>query len=220
MAEIDFLSPLHRATARDYVGRVTEADKAECAEVALKWGRDYWDGERRFGYGGYRYDGRWRPVAEKMAAHYGLRAGQRILDIGCGKGFLLFELTQAVPGLAVAGIDLSGYAVANAKEEVKPFLRLANCIDLPFADGEFDFVYSLNVFHNLYNYDLDKALREMIRVGKGPGYLCVESYRDEREKANLLYWQLTCRAFHTPEEWAWLYSQCGYTGDHGFIFFE
>ncbi len=220
MAEIDFLSSLHRSTSRDYVGRVTEADKAACAEVALEWARDYWDGERRFGYGGYRYDGRWRPVAESMAAHYGLEAGQTVLDIGCGKGFLLFELTQVVPGLVVAGIDISDYAIENAKEEVRPHLEVANCTRLPFAADAFDFVYSLNVFHNLFNYDLEQAMKEMIRVGRGPGYLCVESYRNEREKANLLYWQLTCRAFHTPEEWAWLFSRYGYRGDYGFIFFE
>lgn len=220
MAEIDFLSPLHRSTPRDYVGRVVADDKAACAEVALRWGRDYWDGERRYGYGGYRYDGRWRPVAERMAAHYGLKAGHRILDIGCGKAFLLYEFTRAVPGIEVAGVDMSEYAVAHAKEEVRPFLEVANCTRLPHADGAFDFVYSLNVFHNLFNYDLDAALREMGRVGRGPAYVCVEAYRNEREKANLLYWQLTCRAFHTPAEWAWLYAGAGYRGDYGFITFE
>lgn len=220
MAEIDFLSSLHRSTPRDYVGRVTEADKAECAEVALRWGRDYWDGDRRFGYGGYRYDGRWRPVAERVAAHYGLEPGHRVLDIGCGKGFLLYELTQVVPGLVVAGIDMSEYAVENAKEEVRPHVQVANCTSLPFTADAFDFVYSLNVFHNLFNFDLEQALKEMVRVGRGPGYICVEAYRNEREKANLLYWQLTCRAFHTPPEWVWLFARNGYQGDHGFIFFE
>jgi len=220
MTEIDFLSSLHKSTPRDYVGRVVADDKAACAEVALKWGRDYWDGERRHGYGGYRYDGRWRPLAERMAAHYGLGAGQRILDIGCGKAFLLYEFTRVVPGIEVAGVDVSEYAIGQAREEVRPFLEVGDCARLPHADASFDFVYSLNVFHNLLAYDLDAALREMVRVGRGPGYICVESYRNEREKANLLYWQLTCRAFHTPAEWAWLYARAGYAGDYGFITFE
>src|ERR1700756_2361374 len=119
MTEVDFLTPLHTSTKRDYVGRVVESPKAEAAAVAKQWGRDYWDGDRRFGYGGYRYDGRWRPVAEAMARHYNLQAGQRVLDVGCGKAFLLYELTQVVPGIEVAGVDISKYGIENAKEEVK-----------------------------------------------------------------------------------------------------
>lgn len=220
MAEIDFIGELHSRTQRDYVARVVEHDKAACAEVAKQWGRDYWDGERQYGYGGYSYDGRWRAVADAMAAHYGLKPGNRILDIGCGKGYLLYEFTQAVSGVEVAGIDISAYAVENAKEEVKPQLRVGNCIELPYADGEFDFVCSLGTFHNLVNYDLDKALREMERVARGAKYICVESYRNEREKANLLYWQLTCESFRNTDEWKWELDRAEYSGDYGFIFFE
>lgn len=220
MLEIDFLKPLHTATKRDYVQRVVEYDKAECAAVAKKWGRDYWDGDRKYGYGGMRYDGRWRPIAEAMAKHYGLKPGMRVLDIGCGKAFLLHELAQAVPGLKIAGLDISEYGVANAKEETRPFLKVGSCTRLPWPDGYFDFVYSINTFHNLYNYDLFQALKEMQRVGKGPAWLCVESYRTEREKANLLYWQLTCETFYTPDEWRWFYDLAGYAGDYGFVYFE
>jgi SAM-dependent methyltransferase len=220
VTEIDFLKPLHTATKRDYVQRVVEHDKAECAAVAKRWGRDYWDGERKYGYGGMCYDGRWRPVAEAMARHYGLKPGMRILDIGCGKGFLLHEFTKVVPGIAVSGIDISEYGIANAKEEVRPFLKVGDCTSLPWPDRHFDFVYSINTFHNLYNYDLFKALKEMQRVGRGAAWLCVESWRSEREKVNLLYWQLTCETFFTPAEWAWFYDLAGYTGDRGFIYFE
>jgi SAM-dependent methyltransferase len=219
MRQIDFLEDLHGRTKRDYLGRVTSDDKAACAEVALRWDRDYWDGDRRYGYGGYRYDGRWRGVAERMAAHYGLAAGQRVLDIGCGKAFLLFELGEIVPGLEIAGLDISAYAVRHAKSEVRSRLCVGNGTALPFADGAFDLVYSLNVLHNLHNFELDAALREMTRVGRGARYLCVESYRTEREKVNLLYWQLTCRTFLTPSEWRWLLERAGYDGDYGFIFF-
>ena len=220
MARLDFISKLHNQSARDYVRRVVENDKAECATVAKKWGFDYWDGERKYGYGGMRYDGRWRPVAEDMARHYGLKAGDRILDIGCGKAFLLYEFTQVVPGIRVAGLDISEYGVTNAKEEVRPFLEVGNCAKLPFDSRSFDFVYSINTFHNLYNFELMAALKEMRRVGRDKHYICVESYRNEREKANLLYWQLTCETFYTPEEWQWFLDLADYRGDTDFIFFE
>jgi ubiquinone/menaquinone biosynthesis C-methylase UbiE len=220
MARLDFISKLHTRTERDYIQRVVEHDKAACAEVAKKWGFDYWDGERQFGYGGMHYDGRWRPVAEEMAAHYGLKAGDRILDVGCGKGFLLYEFTQAVPGIEVTGLDISEYGIANAKEEVQSNLKIGDCTQLSFETGSFDFVYSINTFHNLYNFELMAALKEMQRVGNGQRYICIESYRNEQEKANLLYWQLTCETFFTPEEWRWFYDQAGYDGDEDYIFFE
>lgn len=220
MARIDFVQSLHSSTPRNYVQRVVDHDKADCAAVAGQFGRDYWDGDRRYGYGGYRYDGRWRPLAEKMAAHYGLKAGDSLLDIGCGKGFLLYEFTQVVPGLRVAGLDISAYGIENAKEEVRPVLQVGDCRALPYADGEFDLVLSLGTFHNLPIEGVFQALGEMRRVGRGPGYFMVESFRTEREKANLLYWQLTCQSFHSPESWAWIADRAGYRGDHGFIFFE
>ena len=220
MARLDFISKLHTRTTRDYVQRVVEHDKAECAVKAKQWGYDYWDGARQYGYGGMHYDGRWRPVAEEMAAHYGLKAGDRILDIGCGKGFLLYEFTQAVPGVEVVGLDISKYGIENAKNEVKEFLKVGNCISLPFEDGAFDFIYSINTFHNLMNFELSSALKEMQRVGKKHLYICVESYRNECEKANLLSWQLTCETFFTPDEWAWFYEFAGYQGDTDYIYFE
>jgi len=220
MMELNFLEKYQKATKRDYVERVVSHDKADCAVVAKQWGYDYWDGERQYGYGGYRYDGRWLPIARDIASHYGLKAGDRILDIGCGKAFLLHEFTQAVPGVEVAGIDISEYGIAHAKDEVRPFLKLGTADDLPWPDNSFDFVYSINTFHNLRAPELQRALREMERVGTGKAWLCVESYRNEREKMNLLYWQLTCASFYDTEEWRWLYEQWGYSGDYGFIFFE
>lgn len=219
MTDIDFLTSLHTSTTRDYAQRMVEYDKAECAEKAKEWGFDYWDGDRRYGFGGYSYDGRWLKVAEEMVAHYGLKAGDRILDIGCGKAFLLYEFTRVVPGLEVAGIDISQYGVENAKEEVRSNLKVGSCTELPWPDGCFDFVYSLNTFHNLQNFELMAALKEMQRVGKENLYICVESYRNETEKANLLYWQLTCETFYRPEAWRWFYDQAGYRGDSGFIYF-
>src|SRR5579863_1463888 len=179
MPEIDFISPLHKRTKRDYLARVNEFPKAEAAKLAKHFGKDYWDGDRKFGYGGMRYDGRWRVVAENMAKHYGLKAGNRILDVGCGKAFLLYEFTQAVPGIEVAGLDISSYAVENAKEEVRPFLQVGHANHLPYPDASFDLVFSLNTLHNLPCQDLDRALREIQRVGRQYRYVVVESYRNE-----------------------------------------
>ncbi|MEK6236106.1 MAG: class I SAM-dependent methyltransferase [Planctomycetales bacterium] len=220
LAYVDFLSPLHKKTERDYLARVNEFPKAEAATRAKRFDFDYWDGDRKIGYGGYHYDGRWRAVADGLIDHYQLRPGDKVLDVGCGKGFLLHDLTQGQPGLEITGIDISSYAIEHAKEEARPFLSEGSAAELPYPDDSFDLVISINTLHNLHCYDLDKALREMERVGKKHKYLVVESYRNEEEKANLLYWQLTCESFLTPDEWAWWFERTGYSGDHSFIYFE
>lgn len=223
MGYIDFMSAVHKSTTRDYLARVNDTDypKHKAAEIAKKWDFDYWDGDRKICYGGYKYmPGRWAPVAQAIVDYYSIKPGDKILDIGCGKGFQLFEFTQVCPGVDVTGIDVSGYAIQNAKEELADKLHVGNANNLPFEDNSFDVVISINTMHNLHVYDLDKALREMERVGKKHKYICVESYRTEVEKANLLYWQVTCEAFNTPEEWEWWFKNTGYTGDHSFIYFE
>jgi len=223
MAEIDFMSVLHKSTQRDYLARVNDPDfpKAKAAELAKRFDFDYWDGDRRICYGGYRYlEGRWEKVARAMAEHYQLPAKPKILDIGCGKGFLLYDFLKVIPDAEIYGIDISPYAIANSKEEIRDRLQVGSATDLPWPDDHFDLVISITTLHNLHAYDLDPALREMERVGKSSKYLCVESYRNEQEKANLLYWQVTCEAFNTPKEWAWWFEKTGYSGDHSFIYFE
>ncbi len=220
MPYVDFITRLHKKTKRNYLERVTKHNKAECAKIAKRYGKEYFDGDRRYGYGGYKYDGRWRVVAEDMIKYYNLTPSSSILDVGCAKGYLLYEFTQLLPGVKIAGIDISKYAIANAKEEVKPFLQVGLAQNLPYKDNSFDLVISITTLHNLYIYDLKKAISEIERVSRRHKYIVVESYRNEEEKVNLLYWQLTCECFFTPEEWEWIFKEFGYTGDYSFIFFE
>ena len=223
MPELDFMSILHKSTARDYIARVNDPEfpKPRAAELAKRFDFDYWDGDRRICYGGYKYiEGRWEKVAKKMIDHYDLPASPKVLDIGCGKGYFLYDFLKILPKAEVYGIDISEYAILNSKPEIRNSLQVGSATTLPWADNTFDLVVSINTLHVLHAYDLHQALREMERVGKRHKYLCVESYRNEVEKANLLYWQVTCEAFNTPEEWQWWFEQASYTADYSFIYFE
>ena len=93
----EFVTPLHRATKRDYLARMND-DKVHCMLKAKQYGAEYWDGDRRYGYGGYTYRaGYWTPVAQQLIDTYKLTAGSKVLDLGCGKGFLLHELLTLEP---------------------------------------------------------------------------------------------------------------------------
>lgn len=216
---LNIITPLHTKSKRNYIERMVN-NKVQCAEVARQYGFDYWDGDRKYGYGGYRYDGRWAVVAQSLIHQYQLSPNAKILDVGCGKGFLLYELKKLLPKAVIAGIDISAHALSDAKEEVKPFLKkLPAQGKYPFADKEFDLVFSNTTLHNLYIFELQQALREIQRVGKNK-FICVESYRNVQELFNLQCWALTCNTFFTPKEWVWFFEECGYAGDYEFIYFE
>jgi ubiquinone/menaquinone biosynthesis C-methylase UbiE len=215
---VDLITPLHKKTSRDYLKRMID-NKPECMRLAKQYGFEYWDGDRRYGYGGYKYDGRQKAIAEKLIEIYKLPADAKILDVGCGKGFLLYELKQLLPKAKVSGFDLSQYALKNALEEVRPNLFLHRAEDhYKFADKEFDLVISITTLHNLRIGELKNALQEIERVGKSK-YVAVESFRNDQELFNLECWALTCQAFFTPEEWVWLFKEFGYSGDYEFIYF-
>jgi len=216
----NIVTPLHESTKRDYLARMID-DKVHCMNIAKQYGEDYWDGDRRYGYGGYKYmPGRWKPVAEKFIEIYNLKSNSKVLDIGCGKGYLLHEMKLLIPDLDITGIDSSDYGLKNAKDEIKPFLYKHKAENkLPYADNEFDLVISLGALHNLRLPELRAALSEMERVGK-QSYLMLESYRNEKELFNLQCWALTAESFFDKDEWIWLYNNFGYTGDYEFIYFE
>ena len=221
---LDLISQLHKSSKRDYLARVNDLEfpKHKAAELAKKFDFDYWDGDRRVNYGGYVFKtGYWTPVAKKMIQKYSLNSSSKILDIGCGKGFLMYELKKILNSKNIYGLDISSYAKNNAHPEIKENITIGSANRLPFSDKYFDFVFSINTLHNLYIFDLEKSIDEINRVSKSYNqYICVESYRNEIEKANLLYWQVTCEIFFTPDEWIWMFEKKNYKGNFSFIYFE
>lgn len=216
---LNVVTPLHRKTKRDYVGRMMD-DKINCMIKAKEYEFDYWDGDRKFGYGGYKYDGRWKVVAEQFRDIYKLPKNAKILDVGCGKGHLLFEFQKLMPEAQLVGFDISKHGLATAPEEIKDKLFRYSVKDkFPFGDKQFDLVISLNTLHNLKIFELASAVPEIERVGKEK-YILVEGYRNEAELFNLECWALTAESYYHTSEWIWIYQHFGYTGDYEFIYME
>ena len=217
---VQFVTSLHQATSRAYIDRMVD-EKVYCMLKAKEYEADYWDGDRRYGYGGYKYlPGRWKPVAQALIDKYGLTNNSSVLDVGCGKAFLLYEMKLLLPELEISGFDISRHGLADAKEEIKDSLFIHRAEEpYPYEDNSFDLVMSLGCFHNLRIFELKSALAELQRVGK-QGYVMLESYRNELEQFNLQCWALTCESFFDSKEWCWIYDHFGYTGDYEFIYFE
>jgi ubiquinone/menaquinone biosynthesis C-methylase UbiE len=210
MAEVNLLAALPKGK-RNLAARTAKTD--EHVRVSREYGQMYFDGPREYGYGGYRYDGRWIPVARDMVAHFGLKAGDRVLDIGCAKGFLVKDLMQVCPGLEVFGIDVSRYALTHCEPEVVGRLHLGSADDLPFPDRSFQAVITLNTVHNLERPDCIRALREIQRLAPGKGFVQVDSYRTPEQRAVFVDWVLTAKHHDYPEGWIKTFAEAGYTGD-------
>jgi SAM-dependent methyltransferase len=216
---LNLFTPLHKRTSRKYIDRMVD-EKVHCMMKAKEYEFDYWDGDRRYGYGGYKYDGRWKSVAENIISIYRLQPNAKILDVGCGKAHLLWELKQLLPQSECVGFDISKHGLADAPEGIRDCLFRYRAQDAyPFGDKHFDLVISLGCLHNLRIFELQNALREVERVGKNK-YIMVESYRNELEMFNLECWALTAESLFDTGEWIWLYNHFGYTGDYEFIYFE
>ena len=191
MAKINLLRSLPKVK-RDIQNRANLRDQ-KIIDISKQFGEMYFDGPREFGYGGYFYDGRWLAVARDIVEHFKLKPGQRILDIGCAKGFLVKDLMTACPRLEVFGLDVSEYALKNCEREVIGRLHLASAVSLPFPSKSFDLVLSINTLHNLDENDLILALREITRVSKGPAFIQVDAYHSELEKNLFMDWVLTAK---------------------------
>ena len=217
MKEVNLLARYPRAK-RNVKARL--GNKEQNRAIAMQFGQEYFDGTREQGYGGYRYDGRWVPIAEEIVRHFGLKSGDRVLDIGCGKGFLVKDLMKVCPGLEAFGLDISEYAVMNCEPEVIGRVHQGNATHLPFPDNSFDAVLSINTVHNIDRANCILAVQEMSRIASGRGYIQVDAYRNKEEEQIFLDWVLTARTYGTPDFWVDLLREAGYVGDYFWTILE
>lgn len=189
-----------------------EANRA----LAMKFDVEYFDGTREQGYGGYRYDGRWQPVAARLIERYQLHGTSKFLDVGCAKGFLMHDLSEACPGIEVAGLDVSAYAKAHALESAREAITLGSCLSLPYPDDYFDAAVAINTLHNLAYDECKHSVRELMRVTKNKSnlFIQVDAYCNDDEKALFETWMLTAKTYLKPEEWEALFAEVGYQGDY------
>lgn len=218
MAEVNLLGKLPKSKRN--IEKRKEAQTPENIAISRQYGQQYFDGPREVGYGGYRYDGRWIPVAEDMVRHFGLKAGDRVLDVGCAKGFLVKDLMKVCPGLEAFGLDISEYALMHCEPEVVGRLHLGSGDKLPFPDNSFSAVISLNTIHNFNRTDAIRAVREVQRLAPGRGFIQVDSYRTPEQRELFLSWVLTAKYHDYPDEWVKLFDEAGYTGDYYWTILE
>lgn len=218
--ELEIYSSLHKKAKRNYLERMIN-QKVKNMVIAKKYSKLYWDGSRSTGYGGYKYiENYWKPVAEKLIKIYKLNANSKILDIGCGKAFLLYEIKKIIPNISIKGVDISNYAIRNSPKKIGKYLKVHNVKKkLPFKSKEFDLAFSFGCVHNLKIFDLEKCLNEFTRVSKKQ-FIMTESYKSEKQLFNLQCWALTCESFLSYQEWIWIFKKFGYKGDYEFIYFD
>jgi SAM-dependent methyltransferase len=189
----------------------TEVDRA----IARKFGKEFFDGDRSHGYGGFSYNSKfWSPVIPTFKDYFSLTSDSSLLDVGCAKGFMLHDIAEAIPGINLKGIDISDYAITNAIEDVRKDMQVADARELPFEDNSFDVVISINTIHNLEKDDLAQALQEIERVSKGKSFITVDAYNSEKEKERMYAWNLTAKTIMSVDEWIDFFSEVGYTGDY------
>ena len=211
--EIDLLInyPKSKRNVDERGAEKSEEDRS----IARKFGKEFFDGDRRHGYGGFSYQSRfWQPVIPTFQEHFGLNSESSVLDVGCAKGFMLHDMAELIPGIAVRGIDVSEYAIANGIEDVKPYIQVADARYLPFEDDSFDVTISINTIHNLEQEDCAQALQEIERVSRKGAFITVDAYRDEAEKERMFAWNLTAKTIMHVEEWKVFFNDVGYTGDY------
>ena len=220
MPELNLITKLHNLTKRNYLQRMQD-EKVKCMSVSKKYEFEYWDGDRKYGYGGYKYiKGRWGKVAKKLIQLYNLKNNSKILDVGCGKGYLLYEIKKVLPKIRIYGLDISNHALKNSPEEIKKYLIKHDIKNgLNFKKNSFDLVFSLATLHNLEINFLFRIIKQINKIGKKK-YIMVESYRNNQELFNLQCWALTCESFFSKNEWKWIFKNLKYTGDFEFIYFK
>jgi SAM-dependent methyltransferase len=199
---------------RDLSKRLVEKTK-EDRDLARKFGKEFFDGDRSHGYGGFDYNSRfWSPVIPAFKEYYNLDKHKNILDIGCAKGFMLYDFIRAIPGISVQGVDVSQYAIENSKEEVRKYLQVADARELPFEDNTFDLAISITTLHNFTKADMKIALKEVMRVTKKDSFITLDAYRNDKEKNRMEAWNLTALTMMKTSEWKSFFEEVGYNGDY------
>jgi SAM-dependent methyltransferase len=210
--EIDLL--INYPKPKRDINKRLENKTEEVRLIARKFDKDFFDGDRKYGYGGYNYNPKfWEPVIPTFKKYWNLDSNSSVLDIGCGKGFMLYDLQRLIPGVTIAGIDISAYAIQNCKEEVRNFLKVGNASKLPYKDKSFDVVISINTIHNLDKEECAQSLKEISRVAKKASFITVDAYKNEEEKKNMYAWNLTAKTIMSVEEWKSFFKINGYQGD-------
>lgn len=219
LKKFNLMTQNHLITKRNYISRMVNS-KVNCMIEAKKYGKNYWDGPRKFGYGGYKYiKGRWTKVAKKIIKKFKLNNKSKILDVGCGKAFILYEIKKILPNIKVVGFDISRHGIKNAPRDIRKNLFIHKAqTKYPFKNRYFDLAFTTGCFHNLEIDDLKFAIKEIQRVSKQT-YIMVESYRNELELFNLQCWALTCQSFFSKKEWIWIFKEFKYTRYFEFIYF-
>lgn len=211
--EIDLLAKYPKPN-RDVFKRLKYKSK-EDVEIARKFGKDFFDGDRKNGYGGFSYNPKyWGPVVDDYKKYWNLNSKSSLLDVGCAKGFMLYDLYKLVPEMKLRGIDISNYAISNAVPEMKKFVQTGDAKEIPFEDNCFDIVIAINTIHNLEKEDCAKALREISRVSKKYSFVVVDAYRNEDEKKKMYAWNLTGKTIMSVEEWKIFFKENNYEGDY------
>lgn len=211
--EIDLLENYPR-TKRNVEERGAKKTE-EVRKVARQFGQEFFDGDRQYGYGGFRYFPRfWQPVIPTFQKHFGLTAGSSLLDVGCAKGFMMHDFAELIPGVTVKGVDISQYAIESAIEDMRPHVQVADALALPFPDSSFDVGISINTIHNLDRDGCAQALREIERVSRKGAFITVDAYRNEEEKERMYAWNLTAKTIMSVDEWVAFFKEVGYTGDY------
>ena len=211
--EIDLLEnyPKAKRNLEERLASKNEVDRA----IARKFGRDFFDGDRNHGYGGFNYMPRfWQPVMPTFKEYWNLTEDSSLLDVGCAKGFMLHDLSKLIPGISVKGVDISEYAVENTIDDMKPHVSVANATKLPFSDNKFDVVISINTIHNLEREECGQALQEIERVSRGKSFVTVDAYRNNEEKERMYAWNLTAKTIMSVDEWVKFFKDVDYNGDY------
>ena len=218
MKILNLITKNHKKTKRKFIERMVD-NKIEAMRVARLYEYDYWDGKRRYGFGGYDYiQDYWTPVAKKLIKKFKLTNKSRILDIGCGKGFLLFEIKKILKNITIEGVDISKHAIKNSKKEVKKYLKKIDINKYKFK-GKYDLIISINTLHNLEIDDLSKVVKKIVKFSKN-SYIAVEGYRNIEELFNLQCWALTANTFFSKNEWIWFLRNLNYNRNLEIIYFK